>query len=117
MSSSCPKSRGLEFGDRALERGLLAFGHADEGLPHPPRQLLGQERLHFVAFEVEKPVDAEVEVGEVELEELAEEVLESLQRRHGVTHLDDLLIGVSKIAQSTDQNAGRPRRLEFTLDH
>ncbi len=57
----------------------LAAGRFPECLFHPAWKLLGQEGLHFIALQAEKPVDAKVEVGVFELEEVAQEVLEALE--------------------------------------
>ena len=44
------------------------------------RQVLGDELLDHAALVVHDPVDAEIEVGAVELEELAQQALEFLAR-------------------------------------
>ncbi|HEX7470783.1 MAG TPA: hypothetical protein VF437_08645 [Verrucomicrobiae bacterium] len=43
-----------------------------EHLVHAPGQLLGQKRLHFAALQPQQPVNPEIEIGVIELKQVAE---------------------------------------------
>jgi len=65
-----------------LERPLV------ELLPDRLRQVLRDEALHHVALPVRDTVNAEIEIRAIELEQLAQQPLELLKRRHASPRFD-----------------------------
>lgn len=72
---------GGEPGNFLLQGSSFLASHAMEGLVHSTGQLLAEEGLDLLTPQAKQPVQAEVQVGQIELEKVAQQVL---KLAHGV---------------------------------
>lgn len=74
---------GAEVCHISLQRRPFLVADSLGCLAHPTGKLLTKERLDLVPLDPEKPVDSEIEVGCVQLKEIAKERLQILKCAHG----------------------------------
>jgi hypothetical protein len=68
----------------ALKIPALVGVKAEQGLVNPSWQLLGEERFDLVAPKVQQPIEAKVQVGQVEPQEIPEKSPKSLEWGHRI---------------------------------